>query len=235
MDDLWKGAAAASVGLLALIAGGSWSAIYQPGKRTRSIVQHLAAGTVFAGLTADVLKRLAEGTASPWWMACGMVVGLAQMLWIRAQGQGRRQSGGGSLTYAIIADVLTDGVLMGLSVATGSPVAYVFVVALAPELTFLGLTLTNKIGGNNWGAARRIGFCALVGIGVVIGGVLGAWARSGPPALATVIESFGAIALSYLVMEELLREAHDEEESPWIAGTFFVGFIPFFLAAAIVR
>lgn len=38
----------------------------------------------------------------------------------------------------------------------------------------------------------------------------------------------------YLVVEELLREAHEQKEKPWIAATFFAGFIPFFLAAAVV-
>lgn len=67
---------------------------------------------------------------------------------------------------------------------------------------------------------------ALIGLGVVAGGVLGAWARRGPEELVTGIEGFGAIALAYLVVEELLREVHEQEEKPSIAATFFAGFIP---------
>ena len=36
------------------------------------------------------------------------------------------------------------------------------------------------------------------------------------------------------MVEELLREAHEQEEKPWIAATFFAGSIPFVLAAAVV-
>ena len=223
------------VGLLALTAGGSWSALHTPGDRTRSVVQHVAAGTVFAGLTAEVLSRLLRGPAYPWSMAGGMALGLLFMMRIRMRSQRSQSSNAGSLAITIIADVLIDGVLMGLAIASGSPVAIVFVIALAPELTFLGLTLTEKLGGDNWGAARRIGMPALIGLGVMVGGVLGAWARSGPERLATGIEGFGAIALAYLVIEELLREAHGREQKPWIVATFFVGFIPFFIAAAIVK
>ena len=66
---------------------------------------------------------------------------------------------------------------------------------------------------------RRVGVPAAIGLGVVAGGVLGAWARSGSAELATFIEAFGAIALAYLVVEELLREAHEREESAWLPAT----------------
>jgi ZIP family zinc transporter len=65
-------------------------------------------------------------------------------------------------------------------------------------------------------------------------GILGAWARSGPEALAIAIEGFGAIALAYLVTEALLREAHNAEERSWIAAIFFAGSIPLFMTAVIV-
>ena len=74
----------------------------------------------------------------------------------------------------------------------------------------------------------------LIGVGIVIGGVLGGLASTGPSEVKTFIEGLGAIALSYLVIEELLRKAHKQESKPWIAGMFFVGFIPFFVAAAIL-
>ena len=66
------------------------------------------------------------------------------------------------------------------------------------------------------------------------GGVLGGFASTGPEGVRTGIESFGAIVLAYTVMEELLREAHQRAASVRIAAMFFVGFIPFFLAAAAV-
>lgn len=44
----------------------------------------------------------------------------------------------------IVADVLTDGVLMGLAVASGSVISFVFVAALVPEIAFLGVTLTSS-------------------------------------------------------------------------------------------
>lgn len=87
------------------------------------------------------------------------------------------------------------------------------------------------------GADRRRAVAVTLGIGlaVVTGGVLGAWSHTGPSSLRAAILGFGATALAYLVVEELLREAHENRTSPWRAATFFAGFLPFFVAAMIVR
>jgi ZIP family zinc transporter len=37
--------------------------------------------------------------------------------------------------------------------------------------------------------------------------------------------AFGLIALLYLVTEELLVEAHESEDRPWVTAMFFVGFL----------
>ena len=42
-----------------------------------------------------------------------------------------------------------------------------------------------------------------------------------------IVLSFGAAALLYLVTAELLREAHEERESPTATAMFFVGFLAF--------
>ena len=229
MNALAQGAAVGATGMVSLTAGGIWSAIHHPSNRTRAIVRHLAAGTVFAGLVSDVLERLLK-SAHYWWMGFGMVLGLSLMTFIRAREE--RTKGGAALAPFIVVDVLIDGVLMGLSVASGSPFTVLFVIALMPELGLLGMTLSDELGGSEWGALKRIIAPGFVGIGVVAGGILGAWSRSGPDALAITIEGFGAIALAYLVTEALLREAHGQAEQPWIAAMFFAGFIPLFLAAA---
>lgn len=233
-EALIRGGVVGLIGMFSLIAGGIWSALREPSKRTRSVVQHLAAGAVFAGLTAEVLKRLLKDPSGPWVIGIGMALGLAMVLFIRSYGE--RSGSGAVLGFTIIADVLVDGLLMGLAVNAGSNppsmVSIVFVIALVPELIFLGLTLTDELGGDDWGKFKRIGMPGLVGVGVVIGAVLGGWASTTGDNIKTFIEAFGAVALAYLVMEELLRKAHAQESNPLIAGMFFVGFIPFFIAAA---
>ena len=44
--------------------------------------------------------------------------------------------------------------------------------------------------------------------------------------------AFGAAALLYLVVEELLVEAHEERESVWLGAMFFLGFILIYVLAS---
>ena len=49
-----------------------------------------------------------------------------------------------------------------------------------------------------------------------------------------VVLSFGAAALLYLVTEELLTEAHEVPETPWLTAMFFVGFLSLFLLEMLI-
>ena len=133
--------------MLSLVTAGAWSALREPSKLTRSVVQYIAAGAVFAGLTAEVLRRLLEDLTSPWIMGVGMALGLSLTLFIRSYG--KSADGGMVLGFTIIiADVLIDGVLMGLAINAGSnpPGMIAIVFVLVPELVFLGLSLKNELG-----------------------------------------------------------------------------------------
>ena len=46
-----------------------------------------------------------------------------------------------------------------------------------------------------------------------------------PDVYVTGFLSFGLIALLYLVTEELLVEAHEVPDRPWVTAMFFVGFL----------
>ncbi|MGE3277613.1 MAG: hypothetical protein AB7O67_21060 [Vicinamibacterales bacterium] len=229
MDYALKGLAVGGLALASLVTGAVWSGLRPPSRRTRSIVQHVAAGTVFAGLTVDVLPRLLELRGGFIWLVTGMGLGLAAMLAIRISQQ---RSGGSSLGLTTVADVIVDGALMGLSIVAGAPTAMLFVAALMPEMILLGLTASEEFTGAGSSIARRAGVAGLIGAGVSAGAVIGALLRLAPDGWTTGIEAFGAVALAYFVMEELLREAHEQGASAGLAATFFAGFIPLFLAAA---
>jgi ZIP family zinc transporter len=44
-----------------------------------------------------------------------------------------------------------------------------------------------------------------------------------------VVLAFGVAALLYLVTEELLVEAHEREDTPWVTALFFIGFLVLFV------
>ncbi len=230
MGPVLKGVAYGSAGLVSLTAGGVWAAIRAPGNESRSLAQHVAAGTVFAGLVVDVFRRLLTTNVQAVWLVSGLVTGLGAMMLIRVIGEGASAS---TLGWTIVADAITDGLLMGLTGASGSRTSLLFVIGLAPEMLLLGAMVAEEFAAGG-SALRKVAIPGAIGFAVVAGGALGGWARSGPQWLATGIEAFGAVAISYLVMEELLREAHREGDSPLRAAAFFFGFIPLFAAGVLL-
>lgn len=77
MPGLAAGAAVGGLGLVALTSGGVAEALWSPSDRVRSVIQHVAAGTVFAGLTAEVLTELLTRPQPLAWAAVGMALGLS--------------------------------------------------------------------------------------------------------------------------------------------------------------
>jgi ZIP family zinc transporter len=69
--------------------------------------------------------------------------------------------------------------------------------------------------------ASAAAIALLLPLGTAVGGP--AAALSGP--LLSGLFAFGLMALLYLVTEELLVEAHEVPERPWIAAMFFAGFL----------
>ena len=66
-----------------------------------------------------------------------------------------------------------------------------------------------------------LGLSLLLPLGVVLASPIGLL----PPAYLAGFLSFGLIALLYLVTEELLVEAHENPDRPWVTAMFFVGFL----------
>ncbi len=49
------------------------------------------------------------------------------------------------------------------------------------------------------------------------------------PHTLVVVIAFATAALLFLVTEELLTEAHEVPETPWLTAAFFVGFLVYLL------
>ncbi|WP_049758920.1 hypothetical protein [Renibacterium salmoninarum] len=54
-----------------------------------------------------------------------------------------------------------------------------------------------------------------------------------PEAVLAAVLAFGAAALLYLVVEELLVEAHEHKETTVLTALFFVGFLCVYVFAAL--
>jgi ZIP family zinc transporter len=120
-------------------------------------------------------------------------------------------------------DIFIDGIVTGAGFAAGGNTGILLAIALSLEFLFLGLAVASGIKTSRF---LSIGIPSGLFLLVVAGGILGKTVLDGvrPDILATVL-AFGAVALMYLVTEELLVEAHRYAETPFATSMFFIGFL----------
>lgn len=130
------------------------------------------------------------------------------------------------LLAAVAIDLLIDGLLVGLGVRLGSTQALILTVALTLEILFLSLSLVAELSDSGLSAMRATAVCTGLGLVTAVGAVGAAalLAGVGTAVLAFVL-AFGAAALLYLAVEELIVEAHDQTETTFLSAMLFAGFL----------
>jgi ZIP family zinc transporter len=109
------------------------------------------------------------------------------------------------------------------------------VSAFVLEFLFLGLSISADVGRSG-ARCRAVGVTAGVAATALLGAVGGAALLSGASHVVLgVLLAFGAVALMYLVTEELLVEAHEGADPPWAAAMFFVGFLIYLVIQELAR
>ncbi|WP_460503444.1 ZIP family metal transporter [Hymenobacter agri] len=223
-----------------------------PGPSLRSAILHFAAGVVFSVAAVEILPLIVH-EHSPVVVALGFALGVALMLALRQltrylerRAHLRRSPAPGTvaaeatsangnqlpwgLLIAIGVDIFLDGLLLGIGFAAGAKEGTLLAVALAFELFSLGLATAVELQQEAFTKARSVGIVALLAGSLVVGAAIGLTLLShAAGGLLVFVLSFGLAALLFLVTEELLAEAHSEDESAWLTAAFFVGFLLFLL------
>ncbi|KUM26358.1 transporter [Mesorhizobium loti] len=204
-------------------AGGATAASYRrPGPAVVSAIQHFAAGVVFAAAAGEILPNLKHG-GSLTAIAIGGAVGVIVMLGLERL---EEKIGGAAGLLALVAiDIFIDGLVLGMSFIAGAKVGLLMTVALTLEVLFLGLTVAADIRRAEKSPGQIILLTTALALLLPIGSLL---ALPMETLSAPVLEgffAFGLIALLYLVTEELLVEAHETPDVPWVTAMFFVGFL----------
>lgn len=221
----------------AAIVGAVMAAFRPPGPKIRSSIQHFAAGVVFSVVAVELLPDVMRSHAShpAIEVIIGFGLGVGAMLGIRGltgnveeaaqQSKARLPT---TLLFAVGVDVLVDGFLIGIGFAAGAKEGKLLTLALTVELLSLGLAVAvtlNKAGTARGKAIRTVALLTLL---IVIGAAMGASLLHGLSESALeVVLSFGLAALLFLVIEELLVEAHEVPETHATTAMFFAGFLLF--------
>ena len=224
----------------AAVAGGVLASYWTPGPEARSYIQHFAAGVVLAAVTGELLPKVVESGQYVSAAIIGFVAGLAVMLGIKLLSHAGEKSGGGSgavsLSVTAGVDTLVDGFVIGLGFVVGGGAGPLLALALGVELFFLALSAAASVGESGRSRLWTVGVGVGLGVLVMVGAVLGVTLLGGAPqALVTAVLAFGAIALLYLVTEELLVTVRNVSETPWHTLVLFAGFISVFVVEMLVH
>jgi ZIP family zinc transporter len=119
--------------------------------------------------------------------------------------------------------------------AAGSKGGMLLLLGLTLETTALGMAIGPTLGGSRAMIRKVIptlmGFSLSIlagaGFGLLLPEETGFWFAA--------IVGFGIAALLFLVVEELIVEAHETEDTPFTTALFFVGFLVPLLLAKIYR
>lgn len=219
-----------------------------------SYVQHFAAGLIIAAATLDLLPE-ALHLGGGWPLIIGFVLGTAFMLALRAlltrfghghshgddHGHGHGHGHGDSqtkavtgvnlrLVVALAVVVLIDGAIIGIALSAGGAAALLIAIALSIELLFVAASTAGsaRAGGGSLGTAIGVG--AFVAVVMPIGAVLGAVVFAGVSAPVLIAGlGFGAAALLFTAVAELLVEAYEIKESTGTIAMAAGGFLLFLI------
>lgn len=199
------------------------------GDRARSALQHLAAGVIVAAVAIDLVPSMVDGKhlAS---VFIGFVVGTLLVLGLRLldtrAGADGDEEGAPRFNIAFLAtlgiDLAIDGFLVGIALAVAKGGGAILAIAIAIEVLAIGLAFGATTGSR--GAKTLFIAVVLASILVAMGllGIIVAGSLEG--GLRVAVIAFGCVALLYLVVEELLAEAHKRGDTALGSMLFFVGF-----------
>ena len=223
--------------VLAAIIGSIVAVVRTPSAALVSGVQHLAAGVVMAAVAGEVLPDLRE-RGSIGLVVVGFATAVALFVFLQ-RFEGDEPDATGTLPITFLAvigvDLLIDGLLIGAGAAMSTDIAVILTIALTVEVLFVGLALSLQLAHAGVSRIRVVMTTAGLSLLVALGAVLGALVlRGAGNTVLVLVLAFAAAALLWLVVEELLVEAHQVVERPWMSVMFFVGFLAIFSLEALV-
>ncbi|WP_038001336.1 MULTISPECIES: ZIP family metal transporter [unclassified Synechococcus] len=217
---------------LTLMGGGALGSRFHPGHRLRGMIAHLVGGLVLGTAAADLMPA-ASRSGHPLALALGFSLGFSLLLVINAvlkepelPSTGERARPLAILLLPFLVDSLIDGLVVGISSeATSNGWIIPIAVALEMGLAALGVGTLLGRGAGRWRSSLAgvlMGLTYLLGLGV--SQWLGDWLRG---SALTGLLAFGTAALIYLVVEEVMKEAHadGEDDSGVVNLAFFIGLL----------
>lgn len=225
-----------------MLLGGGVAIVRKPSGNIRSLILHFAAGVVFSVVAVELLPDVVN-THAPMPLIIGFSAGFILMIIIR-KATAKKESQTtktinakipAGLLIAIAVDIFIDGLLLGIGFSAGFKEGVLLSIALALELLSLGMASATELNESNISKKKTFVIITILAFVFFVSAILGATLLHNLSHKALeVVLSFGLAALLFLVTEELLTEAHDEQETVWHTSAFFAGFLLFVIFGMIM-
>jgi ZIP family zinc transporter len=222
MSEFLTVLALAMLPALANFAGGGLAEIFRVSGRALSLALHLAAGIVLAVVGLELMPEALKAT--PAWVPLlafvaggAMFVGLDRLVGIV---QGRFGGGGDDekSAYAIFGgvsmDLFSDGVMIGTATVVNPALGLLLALGQMPADLPEGFAAVATLRNAGVPRRRRLLLSAGFTVPILVGAALGYLAlRSAPEVLTLSVLALTGGALTAVVVEEMVSEAHEGDTS----------------------
>ncbi len=219
--------------------GGLLSEAVHVSQRTLGLALHAAAGIVLAVVGIELMPEALEAEP-PWVVLLAFVAGGVFFIAIdhaiglikNRFGTGRTSAAPWTIYFGVAVDLFSDGVMIG----TGSTIALSLALLLAlgqvPADIPEGFATIATFKKQNVPRRSRLLLAASFALPIFLGTTIGYWAVRGQPAIVKLsLLAFTAGILLTVVVEEIVPEAHEDDEARFAALMLVGGFALFALIA----
>lgn len=200
--------------------GGAVAEMLPISQRVLSIALHAAAGVVLAVVGLELMPE-ALNSSAPWVAILAFVGGGAFFLGLdKIIGfvKSRVSSGGDKGPWAVFSgvslDLFSDGVMIGTGTVVNPALGLLLAAGQVPADIPEGFAAVATLRQSGLSRAKRLGLAAGFAIPIFIGATLGYFAlRQAPELLTLSVLALTGGALTSVVIEEIVPEAHSGDES----------------------
>ena len=201
--------------------GGVLAEVFRVSERTLSLALHLAAGIVLAVVGLELMPE-ALGSDLPWIPLLAFVAGGAAFIGLdRAVGYVQARMGGGDKERGALAifsgvsiDLFSDGVMIGTGTVLNPALGLLLAVGQVPADVPEGFAAIATLRSAGISRKKRIAMAAAFAIPILLGATIGYWAlRDAPEIITLSVLALTGGALTAVVVEEMIGEAHEGDTS----------------------
>jgi ZIP family zinc transporter len=211
----------AALPALANFAGGGLAEIFRVSGRGLSLALHLAAGIVLAVVGLELMPEALKADP-PWVPLLAFVAGGAVFIgldrtvhYIRGRSGGEGEHAGAlGIFGGVSMDLFSDGVMIGTGTVVDPALGLLLALGQMPADVPEGFAAVATMRKAGIPRRRRLLLIASLAVPVLFGAALGFLALRGAPELITLsVLALTGGALSAVVVEEMVSEAHEGETS----------------------